>query len=132
MEANKRWEASNRETYEGAMLYHNANSLEGKMVSLPLSSFRRSVSGIVMVLLLALAVPTTALAGGSVNCSHYGRLYTFGNSTSSQYHTVQGLGTTGNLGSGYESYYWGYHSGWKNWDVYGAGVTSENASCIPT
>lgn len=101
-------------------------------MSLSLRTVRHSATGFIFALLLTVAGPMTTLAGGSVNCSFYGRLYTFGNTTSTQHHWVQDVGTTSSLGSGYKSHYWGYYSGWRNWDVYGVGVTAENASCIPT
>lgn len=106
--------------------------MKGYSMGSSLRSWCRSLVVSAVAMVLALAIPMTALAGGSVNCSQYGRLYTFGNSTNDQYHHVEGLPSTGNLGPGYKSVHWGYHSGWKNWNVTGDGVTSESASCIPS
>lgn len=78
---------------------------------------------------VALLLPGQVLAGGYVNCFGGGLLYTMGTTTGFQYHYVAGLGTTPNLGSGHQQKYWGYQIGNYEWDVWGAGVTSESAAC---
>lgn len=91
---------------------------------------RRWLGSLAAAVLLTIAVPMAALAGGTVNCGSGNLLFTYGTATTSQYHWIDGLGSTGNLGPGSKSRNWGTQSGSKNWDVYGVGITSESANCF--
>lgn len=100
-------------------------------MSLRLVGLRRSTSLLLVAIALALAIPSTALAGGSVNCHHYGQLFTYGTANGAyHYHWVDTAGTTPNLGTGYKSRNWGYFSSWHDWDVWGSNISSENANCF--
>ena len=89
----------------------------------------RRLITILIALATTLLVPTYALAGGFEACGCGGQMYTMGNSTNTQYHFVAPFGSTSNRGSGPEQIYWGLISGTHEWDVYGTGITYENAVC---
>lgn len=92
---------------------------------------RGSLAAMAASLALVLTLPMTALAGGSVNCGSYSRMYTNGYATGpEQYHWVASIGESPNLGSGSKQRYWGYQTGIQYWDVYGIGITSESANCF--
>lgn len=94
-----------------------------------LISVHRQVLALVLVVVFVVLTAGPAAAGGTVSCGGAGQLYTFGKSTVSQYHWVDDLGSTGDLGAGSWQVYWGLRSGSYQWDVYGTGVYYESAHC---
>jgi hypothetical protein len=91
---------------------------------------RRRLFGAAVAMVFVLSFSLPAAAAGSVSCGGAGHLYTTGKASgTSQYHWVDAFGSTGNLGTGTKTVYWGAHSGTYNYDIYGIGIYYENATC---